>query len=184
MHISAALAADLSALTVALDEPGVDLEQTLRRLTDNAQVAVPSFLGLSVEMTSDNRTVTIAATDGAPEPAPIASSLGIGLPDGDARIMLVLYAATPGAFVDLAADLSWLVAGAGADFVLDADLGAMTTASGRNQLRDLSVTNQAIGLLIGQGRTPDEAADHLTAVAAETGVDRADVAARILADGS
>ena len=48
MKIGAALAADLGIFTAALDEPGADVLHSLRRLSVDAQAAVPTYLGLSV----------------------------------------------------------------------------------------------------------------------------------------
>ncbi len=47
MKISAALAADLSILDAALDEPGADMLHSLHRLEVDARAAVPSYRGLS-----------------------------------------------------------------------------------------------------------------------------------------
>src|SRR5271163_1462028 len=48
VKIAAALAAELGFLTAALDEPGGDVADSLRRLTAGATAAIPTFLGLSV----------------------------------------------------------------------------------------------------------------------------------------
>ena len=106
-------------------------------------------------------------------------------PRFDAESRVTLYAATAGAFVDLAADLSYALhlpactdrsANAGSPdsddqrhgrvgtdrrIILDADLLPSPLASGVSGLSELSTINRAIGVLIGHGQHPDDAADSL-----------------------
>jgi hypothetical protein len=51
VNVSASLAAALSGLTYALDEPDVDVEETLDQFSDAAELAVSSYVGLSVHAT-------------------------------------------------------------------------------------------------------------------------------------
>jgi hypothetical protein len=93
--------------------------------------------------------------------------------------------AIPGAFVDLATDLSWLTGdglnrGPGG-FVLDEDLTPHDPAA-PSGLKALSIIEQAIGLLIGRGNTPEQALQHLDLLAADTRVDRLAAAGAILAE--
>ncbi len=91
--------------------------------------------------------------------------------DGESRV--VFYAGIPGAFTDLAADLSHALGGVPVDqrssaadlrdppgprvdghrrvIVLDADLSPLSHASGLIGLAELTVLNLAIGMLIQQG---------------------------------
>ncbi len=96
-------------------------------------------------------------------------------------VVLVLYAGSPGTFVDLAADLAWLTARPLSDFVLDQHLPAPAERSAATSLFEASVINQAIGALIGQGYTPEQAERHLTAEGAAAGLSRHAVGLRILA---
>ena len=128
MKISAALAADLGILTATLDEPAADVLHSLHRLGVDAQAAVPTFLGLSVTAAGSDPPFTFAifeedAADG------VGASLSLTLPGvGDGwtspSVALILYARTPGTFVDLAADLAWLTGRPPSDFALDQHLSA------------------------------------------------------------
>lgn len=94
---------------------------------------------------------------------------------------LVLYAGSPGAFVDLAADLAWLTARPLSDFVLDQHLTIPAGSDTGTQLSAASVINQAIGVLIGIGYTPRQADLRLDSQAAHAGTDRYAAAQLILA---
>jgi hypothetical protein len=82
---------------------------------------------------------------------------------------VILYASVPGAFVDLAADLGWLTGRDHSSHFLDRHLTrpADGTAS---VVRVSSAINQAVGVLIGTGRTPEDAHHYLVARAVAGGV--------------
>jgi len=185
MKISAALAADLGVLTAALDEPGAHVLHSLHRLEVNAQAAVPTYLGLNVAVDGSDppftfRTLEDGATDN------VRTSLRLTLPAGadDGRpaplIALIFYAATPGTFVDLAADLAWLTGRPQSDFALDQHLSVPASSGAATSLRTTSVINQAIGVLIGRGYTPQQAHSKLDTQADSTGTDRYTTAQSIL----
>lgn len=176
MKISAALAADLGILTAALDEPAEDVLHSVHRLGVDAQAAVPSLLGLSVTAAGSDPpfTFTIFEEDAADG---VGASLSLTLPgDGEAwaspSVVLILYARTPGTFVDLAADLAWLTGRPPSDFALDQHLGAPAGSDAGTSLRAASVINQAIGVLIGRGYTPRQARSKLDTHADGAGTDR------------
>jgi hypothetical protein len=77
---------------------------------------------------------------------------------------LVFYAGNPGAFVDLAADLSFAL-GLGPDVVaLDQDLTPISDPAGLTGLTglaEMSQVNQAIGILIERGHVPHSARTEL-----------------------
>ncbi len=184
MEIGAALAADLGILTAALDEPGADLLQSLQQLGVHAQAAVSTYLGLSVTVEgSDPRFTFTTLEDGAVDD--IRTSLRLMLPgvgDGRAapRVALILYAGTPGTFVDLTADLAWLTGRPPGDFALDQHLSVPDGSDARTYLRAASVVNQAIGVLIGRGYTPGQAHRELEIRADGAGTDRHTAAQFIL----
>jgi hypothetical protein len=91
-----------------------------------------------------------------------------------------MYAARPGGFVELAADLSWLTGNPLADYLLDQHVLLPATADTDGGVRAASVVDQAIGVLLGRGYTPERATVHLDALAATAGTSRSDVAAEIL----
>ncbi|BBY38918.1 hypothetical protein MMAN_30520 [Mycobacterium mantenii] len=186
MNLTAALAADLGILTAALDKPGVDVAHSLRQLAADATAAVPTFLGLSVAVAGSDPPFTLTAFVEGAGTGDVRTSLRLALSGvGDVgllpAVVLVLYAGSPGTFVDLAADLAWLTARPLSDFVLDQHLLAPAEqCSATNPFED-SVINQAIGALIGQGYTPEQAERHLTAEGAAAGLSRHAVGLRILA---
>ena len=168
------LNAQLGALTIALEDPEVDLQAVIAALAADVTAAVPSFLGLTMTLLLDGRPVTVTAID-----ADLATAAGtsLRLPLGPLAgaapgSFVVFYAGRPGAFVDLAADTRYAY-GLDGDVVLDGHLtpqtwpaGAHPGVSGSDELR---VINQAIGLLIGQGRLPEEAHEELLRCAAHHG---------------
>jgi len=106
VDISAALTADLALLTQALDDSGIDLEAGLRAFTADVKLAVASFTGMTMTIALAGHEVSFTVHDEATiQPATsLLIPLAIVTPT-DAASTLLLYAATPGAFVDLAADL-------------------------------------------------------------------------------
>ncbi|CQD19303.1 ANTAR domain-containing protein [Mycobacterium europaeum] len=186
MELTAALAADLGILTAALDEPGVDVAQSLRQLAADATAAVPTFLGLSVAVAGSDSPFTLTAFVEGAGTGDVRTSLRLTLSGvGDVgllpAVVLVLYAGSPGTLVDLAADLAWLTARPLSDFVLDQHLPALAEQCSATNLFESSIINQAIGALIGQGYTPEQAERHLTSEGAAAGLSRHAVGLRILA---
>ena len=115
----------------------------------------------------------------------IRTSLHLSLPGpGDSRkslaVAIILYARSPGTFVDLAADLAWLTARPLGDFVLDQHLTVAAAPLPEGQLRAASDINQAIGVLIGHGYTLRQADWELDTQAANNRTDRHSAARLIL----
>ena len=173
MIIPAGLAFELELLTQALDVPGTDLAQTLTRLAADAHTAVDSYLGLSVTITANQPPFDLTLLNEGTRREHIRASLLIPLStaagDGPASVALILYAATPGAFIDLAADLSFLTGRTLAEFPLDEHraLAANSTTPG---LASASVINQALGVLVGRGATLEQARRDLRQHAAAAGI--------------
>ena len=129
MKISAALAAELELLTQALDVPGIDVAESMTRLAAAAQTAVDSYLGLCVAITDRSEQLDLTVLDEGTDSASVRTSLFVPLfpatIDGiitTASVALILYAAIPGAFIDLAADLAWITGRELAEFRLDEHL--------------------------------------------------------------
>ena len=185
MTITTGLASDLRCLTAALDEPGADIAQSLRKMAADTRTAVRSYLGLSVRVSRSDPLFTFTYLNDCVVAGDIASSLRLTLPSiGDSwappAVALILYAGSPGAFVDLAADLAWLTGRPLGDFVLDQDLTISAGSDSGAQLSAASVINQAIGVLIGFGYTPQQADRRLDTQGAHAGTDRYAAAQRIL----
>ena len=184
MKIGAALAADLGILTAALDEPGADVMHSLHQLGVDAQAAVPTCLGLRITVDGSDPPFTFSTLeDGAADD--VRTSLRLTLPGvGDGRaspsVALILYAGTPGTFVDLTADLAWLTGRPPSDFALDQHLSVPAGSDAGTYLRAASVIDQAIGVLIGRGYTPGQAHRELDTQVDSAGTDRHTTAQFIL----
>ena len=186
MTNTADLAVELEILTAALDQPGTDIAHTLRQLALDAAAAITTYLGLSVLVVRSDPPFAFTSLADGVVAEDIRTSLRVELlsvgDGGDLTVAVNLYARTPGAFVDLAADLAWLTARPLSDFVLDQHLTVPTPMNTGTQLHAASVVNQAIGVLIGRGYTPDQAHRQLGTPAADAGTDRHTAAELILAN--
>jgi len=176
MIIGATLAADLGILTAALDESGADVLHTLHQLGVDAQAAVPSYLGLSVIVEGSDPAFAFTTLEQRAS-NDVRTSLWLALPGVGAgraspSVAIILYAGTPGTFVDLTADLAWLTGCPLSDFVLDQHLSVPAELDTGTYLRTASVINQAVGVLIGRGFTPRQAHRELDSQAEGAGTDR------------
>lgn len=175
----------LDVLTAALDEPSTDLVTILDVLVDDLTAAVSSFLGLRMTLQLDECPITLTIVDEDPALAAGASlSLPLGrLIDGIPGSTMVFYARNSGAFVDLATDLQRVRDLDGQIFIDDPlpRAGDRPLESGITGLAELSVVNQAIGVLITRGYTPNDALAELRHRAAATQDTVPDVAQLVLA---
>lgn len=155
MSTSARLLRALDALSVSLDG---DLVGSLDALSHAVVVAVPSYLGLRVVVR--NATDSMELTWGPARPTTVGvpidaqTSLLLRLPGvrSDRPVIeIVLYAGRPGALVDLAADLSWLVGGDGDSLVLDRHHCGAVTACHVGEVAERSTIEQAVGVLVESG---------------------------------
>ncbi len=167
MDRSDAIAQDLAALSRSLDEPGADLAQMVRQLGDSCTRAVASYTGFSITLMIDGMRVTFAALDdsvgssgiGTSVMFPVAATAGHGTGSE-----VILYAATPGAFVDLAADLNYAFA-LGPDVVqLDRHL-TPPDLDAETGLASMSRYHQALGILLDRGLDEDQARAELQRLA-------------------
>jgi len=184
--MTAALATDLRLLTAAVDEPGTDILQSLQQLAADAAAAVRNYLGLSVIVAHNDPLFTSTYLIDGVVASDIRASLRLTLPAVDEKrprpaVALILYAGSPGTFIDLAADLAWLTARPLSDFAFDQHLTIPAGSVTSGQLRAASVINQAIGVLIDRGYTPARAVWELDLRAVAAGTDRHGVADLLLA---
>jgi hypothetical protein len=153
---STSLPTGLGQLTDTLDQTRID--DGLRRLGDDLAHTVDSYLGLSITITGQSGPVSLTRWRKTGSPA-VGSSLLIPLRlicDGTPGSTLILYAAVPGAFVDLAADLSCAVGEPLATFVLDRHLTGHLHPNARPEftgLTEFATINRAIGVLLACGHT-------------------------------
>lgn len=202
MILPTGLAAELALLTQALDLPGTDIAQTVTRLTTATRTAVGSYLGLSITITAEPAPFQLTVLEEGVVATDIGTSLLIPLSTSEttmtpASAELTLYAATPGAFIDLAADLSFITGRTSTEFAIDeyrntvtstiptgfpidqhGNTSASTTPTG---LASASIINQALGVLMGRGATPEQADHDLHQHAATAGIALLTAATLILA---
>jgi acetaldehyde dehydrogenase (acetylating) len=100
LHLSSSVGLDDDALTTPLVA-----------LVAGLQAAVPSYRGLHLTLVENGHPVSLAAFLHSEDAESITTSLRLPLaalgPGFDPDSRVVFYAATPGAFVDLAADLGY-----------------------------------------------------------------------------
>jgi hypothetical protein len=188
VDLSRALANELAVLTGALDDPEVDLQELVHRLGAVVGVSVSSFLGLRLTVVVDGYPFTLTAMGrGAGGTGPVVgASVLIALATATRpgpRSSGVFYAGTPGAFVDLAADAARQDPTPGA-VILDAHLDdpdGEHPVSGSSGWAEISVINQALGVVMGGGRTLAQARVVLDARAAVSGLGIVVTAAAVVA---
>jgi hypothetical protein len=190
-----------TVLTQLSNSIGLDpdaLSAPLTSLVTHLRAAVPSFCGLHLTIAGEGHPVMLTTFRRRHDSDPIRTSLRIRMvalgPGYDEESQVVFYGSTPGAFVDLAADLGYSLApvssrgtptppaGSGKHrlIVLDADLPPRTTRSGITGLDERSTIDRAVGFLIDRGHQPDDARAQLRREAAVAGVDPRVYAARVL----
>ncbi|MEO8751032.1 MAG: hypothetical protein ABI384_11595 [Allobranchiibius sp.] len=194
MKISAALNADLTLLTSALfdfaAEPKTDVAVAVLDLAATTRLAVDSFLGLSITITERTRALAdqvllrLTLLEDPADPGDITTSLLLPGPADTTQdlpyIQVVLYAATPGAFVDLAADLAFLTGNELDSAGLDRHQSLARKPDITGVIQDESMISEAIGVLIGRGNTREQAHTELDTLAQEATTDRVTEATRIL----
>jgi hypothetical protein len=171
----------LGRLLADVGAPSVDLSRSLDALLTSLNTAIPSFSGLIVNVRRHGHPVTLTAFD-PPDGRTAATSLRWAAPQlgTDGETSLTLYAGRAGAFVDLAADLGYVLRGRphltdgrrSEDLIrLDRDLPPPSLSSGVTGLEELATINRATGVLIERGAHPQQAMHELARHAAAAGLD-------------
>jgi hypothetical protein len=183
MHIFTPLADDLDSLSDGVHNAGPALDDTLGTLIDDIRLVVRSYLGLSMTLRHYGFPVTLTALEDRADPDDILASLRLPLTtlaDVEIGSVLDLYAGQPGAFVDFAADLCHALHVPSDQVVLDEHLIPPANESTLTGAGDLSHINQAIGILISHGHTPEEARTELRRRARHNQATVAQVALRLI----
>lgn len=169
-------------LSAAITADGPGLSSHLDALSDALLAAVSSYLGFTIA----TKQLVISWGPHLPtrpgEPIRAGSTLRWNLnptATPEAAVTLVLFAAKPGAWVDLSADLAWLIQCSPQHLTIDGDLSA-TVSLDTTDLIGASIINQAIGALIGEGHPPGEADKELDARARVSNTDCVSAARRLL----
>ena len=209
---------DLSAtLKSALDPDGSAVAESLAALIASFSTAVGSYRGVQLTLTEHGYPIVLTAFPGPSPDGPrsddtrrgrVVTSLRLPLalldPSFETGSRIVFYAATSGAFVDLAADLTYAltpravdnpaaIGGAGTDngvgavataqrtgVTLDIDLPPTLRRSNISGLAELAAINHAIGVMIDRGHHPDDVHHTLRRQAAAAGLPPHAFAARLL----
>lgn len=190
MELSAALARDLALLSDAIDDGAadgarVDLGASLTRTVQAARAAVESYVGLTVTTGPDASDLRFTVLHDGASSADVRASLRVPFRTGSADASspaVVFYASAPGAFVDLAADIAWLTGRETVELALDDHLHRLDDADGAGTVAARSAIDQAIGVLLARGRTPEQARADLERRAADDGHDLERAAAETIAD--
>jgi hypothetical protein len=210
VDVPTALLRDVFHLTSTLGVDGDDLRARLIALSADLKAAIPSYRGLQVTILVPPQPVDLVLFLPPEDGEQVTTSLRLPLavlgPGFDTASQVVFYAVSPGAFVDLAADLSYAlnlptatgpvepgIARRDGDgqrgshrparshaIALDADLPPSRLSSGLIGLSELSTINQAFGVLIEQGEHPDRVHAALVERASRDGVAIHVYAARLL----
>jgi hypothetical protein len=174
VELSAALTSYVHDLSDSL--AGDASPDALAALAADLQRAVPSYLGLQLVLYDHGHEVTLTAFDPTSTAEQVSTSLRVALSvlgvfGGDPSSAITFYAANPGAFVDLEADLAFaLPRDARAGIVVDDDRRPTTLHPGLTGAAELSTINRAVGILIGSGYHPEDAHGELERRAAAAGV--------------
>ena len=181
MRITAAVAEQLLILQGDPDL-GDDLVAALDRLGRDVVRAVPSCLAVTITHAGLGGEISVSTTAGR---AAVLASLAVPLSAVAAGDLVILRAREAGAFLLLADDLDVLL---GPDHHppvrLDEHLTWPTAANGESlgaSLADLSVIDQAIGVLVDRGLPPEAAHRELWRRVGETNTTVAAVSRAVLA---
>lgn len=166
MELSTALAAQLATL----GSSAVELPEAIDKLHGTLLAVVPSAVGLSITVHISEIDLTLTTLPDGVRPE---TSLRVPLSlwaDFETGSEVVFYASTPGALVDLAAELGWALelnitwSSQVADHMLVVDQH-LAPLAGMSGLDDLSAINRAVGVLLSRGRSPRNAVDDLKTAA-------------------
>lgn len=161
----------LRSLTTALDDPSIDLYAHLATMLEQLAEAIPSLLAVRLSVIVDDYEFDVTAFAPIDDGTPADSTLLIPLRGASSDVTganLLLFASSPGALVDLAADSAYLLgidlAAAELDHHLDTTLAApeRTSSDAVTDLRaleaaeftDRATIDYAIGILFEQGNHP------------------------------
>ena len=209
MDVSTDLLSHLSQLAGSIEAETEVLHHPLRTLIGDLRAAVSSYRGLQLTIVHTGQPVTLTDLMPAEADGVVLTSLRIPLialdPDFDRDSRVIFYAGRPGAFVDLAADLSFAlktsVLTADTDhqdesdgdgrakpkhrpalrsLFLDIDVPPDRSVLGLTGLLEFAAVNRAVGMMIDRGHHPDHAYQTLRREATAAGVETRVYAAQML----
>ncbi len=181
MDIPASLADQIAKLVSGSDQASEAVSQRLASLAAALGQAVPSYAGFTLALRSEGQPVTVEVrSDGVD--SDVSTSMWAPL-DGVVREApaLTVFATTPGALVDLAADLTYILR-QGTSVVLDQHLAAFPDESRVAGVAAAAGVSQAVGVLVEAGRPPEEGLQELVRRGAASGRTVAEEARVLLAE--
>ncbi len=186
VEISSNLALALDSLTEVCADPAIDLGVLLQQLVSAAEESVESLVSVTLTVWVDDYPFTVAATTGSGSDS-VQASVWIPLPaESHATVgsELLLLAGAPGAFVDMAADVVFVLRLDPDVVKLDVHLWANDSEiySETIDLDDRRTVDQALGVLVAQGAVLQDADEDLRLRADRHGYALADAARVVLAD--
>ncbi|MGK9269683.1 ANTAR domain-containing protein [Williamsia muralis] len=189
MKSNSQLIAALASLTAGLDDPSADLHERVAELVEALTESIDSLVSVALTVMVDHRPFSVAVP--VRQGVVAVTSVSIPLrrqswPDTESR--LVLLAGTPGAFVDLVADISFAMNSDPAMIGVDTQLPAAVPSDDdpgvdmQRDLEDRSAIDQALGVLLARGATMQAASTHLSQRAERDNISMADAARAVLDD--
>lgn len=195
MEFTASLAADLALLTAARYDPAAiptsDIAHTIRVFATDLRLAVQSFAGMTITVTqhsehaSDQVVLRIRLLDDQFDAADVETSLRLPVPmdgrdSGGTSVQIVFYATARGAFIDMAADISFLTGSEFSSDDLDKHRGLVDEPNITGVIQAESIVGEAVGVLIAHGHTRNQAYTELDRMAELADTDRITEATAIL----
>jgi len=159
VDISTTLIGEINDLLTGIEVDPQRLLEPLGALRRDFRLAVRSYIGLQLTAFAGSHPVQLTSMEAHADVEPITSSMQLSLPGvgRNSPSAVVAFATAPGAFVDLAANMSPAHQLRGGELLLDRHIPASDQRSGFSGLREASSVNPAIGVLIDRGRNPRQA---------------------------
>ena len=183
MRITAAMAEQLLLLHGDPDRAG-EFAAALDRLGRDVALAVPTCLAVTITFAGPGDAISVSTTTGGAEPAAVLASLAVPLSAGALGDLLILRAREAGAFLLLADDLGGLLGPGQPPIELDKHLSWPEEPSNESlaaSVAGLRVVDQAVGVLVDRGLSPEAAHRELWRRAGEAGTTVAAVGREIVA---
>lgn len=192
VELSARLSEQLSLLAFGVVRDGTELVSDLTALVTTLSDSVSGYAGLRLTIVHSGHPVQLTALRPVEPEHPVVASLRLPLPSlsnvFEEGGRLVVWSTVPGALVDLAADLGYVLRQVvdGVDRTtpsvveLDVDLPMSEAGSGVDGLDELATIHRAAGLLIGRGHDPESVHETLRTRALEDGLSTSAWADRLL----
>jgi hypothetical protein len=166
------LAADLRALTEALDPPRTDLASEMSSLIADIRMTTDTYLGLSMTVVMEGTPFVLLAYEENFDLDDVGSSACVPLQalcDVEPGSSIVFYARERDAFAEFAIEVTTALRLPAGTVVLDQHRTPPPAATDPTTIAVTIATNQAIGVLIDRGSSPAAARTALDELALRRG---------------